>query len=143
MKPSSLTVTLPRALVRGRERFESWRQTRKRRRIPETLWREAVRLARVHGVHRTARVLRLNEQSLRERARSSESAHDSGPAASAAFVELQPLTVSRLPRIVGSAAKKVLQNEWLTTAAEPAPRVAASPGCRSLPMAGTIPRVWK
>ena len=100
MKPSNSTVTLPRALVSGRERFESWRQTRKRRRIPETLWREAVRLARIHGVHRTARVLRLNGQSLRERTRSSESAQDSGPAASAAFVELQPLTVSRAGYVI-------------------------------------------
>jgi hypothetical protein len=51
-----------------RHRFDSWRKTRKRcSPIPETLWSSAVELAREHGLHRTARTLRLNYYSLKKR----------------------------------------------------------------------------
>jgi len=49
-------------------RFDFWRKTRKRcSPIPETLWSSAVELAREHGLHRTARTLRLNYYSLKKR----------------------------------------------------------------------------
>ena len=49
-------------------RFDFWRKTRKRcSPIPETLWSSAVELAREHGLHRTARALRLNYYSLKKR----------------------------------------------------------------------------
>ncbi len=49
-------------------RFDVWRKTRKRcSPIPETLWSSAVELAREHGLHRTARALRLNYYSLKKR----------------------------------------------------------------------------
>jgi len=49
-------------------RFELWRKTRKHcSPIPETLWASAVELAREHGLHRTARALRLNYYSLKKR----------------------------------------------------------------------------
>ena len=94
MRASRSTGALPRALVRCRERFEDWRQSRQQRRIPEALWGEAVRLARAHGVHCTAKTLRLNVRTLRERTRSSDpSGAAAGVSASpAAFVELQPVT---------------------------------------------------
>ena len=51
-----------------RHRFDVWRKTRKRcSPIPETLWSSAVELAREHGLHRTARALRLNYYSLKKR----------------------------------------------------------------------------
>jgi hypothetical protein len=53
---------------RVQHRFELWRKTRKRcSPIPETLWSSAVELAREHGLHRTARTLRLNYYSLKKR----------------------------------------------------------------------------
>jgi hypothetical protein len=73
-------------LARARERFEEWRRTRRGRRIPPPLWLEAARVARTCGVQRTARELRLNPTSLRERMRGADS-ETSGPAA---FVELAP-----------------------------------------------------
>jgi len=52
---------------RVRHRFDLWRKTRKHcSPIPETLWRSAVELAREHGLHRTARALRLNYYSLKK-----------------------------------------------------------------------------
>jgi len=53
-------------LERVQHRFELWRRTRKRcSPIPEILWGSAVELAREHGLHRTARALRLNYYSLK------------------------------------------------------------------------------
>jgi hypothetical protein len=55
-------------LERVRLRFERWRRTHQRcSRIPEALWASAVELVREHGLHRTARALRLNYYSLKER----------------------------------------------------------------------------
>ncbi len=63
------TCDLPARLVSLRGRFEEWRRTRKvRSRIPEPLWDSAVRLAKKHGLHRTAKALRVNYYALKERA---------------------------------------------------------------------------
>lgn len=78
-------------LRRARRHFDGWRRSRATRRIPEELWRQAVELAAEHGVHRTAKALRLNAQSLRERMPASQIV--SGAPATA-FVELAPLPVS-------------------------------------------------
>ncbi len=59
---------LPADLARGRDRLAAWRATKKpRSRIPEALWEMAVKLAAKHGVHRTARTLRLDYYSLKKR----------------------------------------------------------------------------
>lgn len=47
--------------------FRAWRQRRETKAIPEDLWAQAVELARVHGLTRTARRLRLNQARLKER----------------------------------------------------------------------------
>ena len=61
--------TLPEDIQSVRERFEAWRQTRPgRSRIPAELWTAAAQLARRHGVHRVARILGLNDFSLRNHA---------------------------------------------------------------------------
>ena len=59
---------LPADLARGRDRLAAWRATKKpRSRIPEALWEMAVKLAAKHGVHRTARTLKLDYYSLKKR----------------------------------------------------------------------------
>lgn len=58
---------MPARLERARKRLERWRRTRERRAIPEPLWAAAVKLAGEYGVWQTARALRLNYDSLRQR----------------------------------------------------------------------------
>ncbi len=59
---------LPARLASLRRRFEDWRRTRKvRSRIPEPLWNAAVKLAKKHGLHRTAKALRVNYYALKKR----------------------------------------------------------------------------
>ena len=67
---------IPAPLARGRDRFDSWRRTRKAgTRIPNKLWSLAVKLADGHGLNRTASVLGLDYYSLKKRvaARKSDS----------------------------------------------------------------------
>ena len=60
---------LPPDLVRGRSRFQAWRGRRKvGERIPQPLWTLAVRLAKAHGVSRTAAALGLDYYSVQKRA---------------------------------------------------------------------------
>jgi hypothetical protein len=74
--------------------FENWRRTRKpRSSIPEPLWALAVERAREAGVHATARRLRLNYYSLKERV---ESAGRPGATGPPAFVELVPTVLRRV-----------------------------------------------
>ena len=79
---------IPTPLARARDRFRTWRQTRSRgARIPEQLWKLAVKLADSHGLARTASVLRLDYYSLQKRVEStSRRARSTAPA----FVELAP-----------------------------------------------------
>jgi hypothetical protein len=59
---------MPARLERLRQRFEQWRRSRQpRSRIPGRLWSAAVALAKIHGVNRTARTLRLDYYSLKDR----------------------------------------------------------------------------
>jgi hypothetical protein len=77
---------LPRDLARGQSRFEAWRGQRQAgERIPESLWRLAVRLVRRHCVSRTAEALRVDYYSLKER---SEAPTPESPSAKSAFIEL-------------------------------------------------------
>lgn len=76
----------PSPLDRAQRRFERWRRTRQRRSpIPDALWAVALEAARAHGLHQTARTLRLNQTALTQRLRAAGS-----PAARATFVELIP-----------------------------------------------------
>lgn len=79
---------LPPDLERGRRRFQAWRSRRKpQSRIPQSLWAMAVRLAKAHGLSRTAAVLRLDYYTLK--ARIEADAAGARPA-STPFVELAP-----------------------------------------------------
>jgi len=63
------TRDLPARLEGLRRRFEQWRRTRKgRERIPEPLWVAAVKVAAKYGLHRTAKVLRVDYYALKKRA---------------------------------------------------------------------------
>jgi hypothetical protein len=73
-----------------RRRFEQWRQSRSRgRRIPESLWAAAVRMARMYGVARASSVLRVDYYALKKRLEQ-KGARSASPqqAAVATFVEL-------------------------------------------------------
>ncbi len=84
---------LPSDLARGRSQFQAWRgRCGGRGRIPRALWAAAVRLAKVHGVGRTAEVLGLDHDRLKARAEASGGEPRSrGPA----FVELPSPIVSK------------------------------------------------
>src|SRR5580693_2558566 len=59
---------LPPDLALGRSRFQAWRGERKLgERIPRPLWDLAVRLAKLHGVSRTATALGLDYYGLPRR----------------------------------------------------------------------------
>lgn len=114
-----------------RRRFELWRSTRQGRgRIPERLWKSAVKLVATYGLCRTARTLRLDYNALRQRVESTGSRDlpvgprpkrkirtPSGPAArnrgsracvvrphqqdpAMTFVELSPLERSGVPECI-------------------------------------------
>ena len=80
---------LPASLSRLGQRFAVWRKTRKPgERIPEPLWRAAVKLAATCGLNRTARFLKLDYYSLKKRLD-----HAGSPLPSSAFIELPSPTV--------------------------------------------------
>ncbi len=92
----------PARLEAGRRRFELWRRTREgRSRIPDPLWNSAVKLSATYGIHRTAKTLRLNPDSLKKHAASASGngsrgqgksrQKEAGQEAATAFVELTPL----------------------------------------------------
>lgn len=85
---------LPKDLSKGRSRFQAWRRRRELgSRIPKPLWALAVRLARAHGICRTASVLRLDYYSLKKRVAAAAGPSESS---SPAFVELPaPMVVSK------------------------------------------------
>jgi hypothetical protein len=59
---------IPSRLESARRRFQRWRRSRKvGARIPEPLWAAAVKLAQAYGIHRTARVLGLDYNSVKQR----------------------------------------------------------------------------
>ena len=69
------------------QRLEAWRQRRPgRNRIPESFWTDAIALARIEGVSRVSRVLRLHYQRLKDRL--STASPSLAPVALPAFVEL-------------------------------------------------------
>jgi hypothetical protein len=61
--------SLPADLERARSRFQAWRGRRKiGERIPQPLWALATRLAKAHGISRTAGALGLDYYGLQKRA---------------------------------------------------------------------------
>lgn len=82
------TSELPTDLVRAQGRFEAWRKQRKKgSRIPQSLWRPAVRLASKYGIHRTATALKVDYYSLKLQVEAATHTPDSNRPQ---FVELPP-----------------------------------------------------
>jgi hypothetical protein len=78
----------PSDLERGRSRFQAWRGQRKPGgRVPQPLWGMAIRLAKAHGVSRTAAVLRLDHYRVKQR---TEAAAREEPPRGPASVESAP-----------------------------------------------------
>ena len=60
--------SLPSDLKAAIKRFEEWRATRTgRSRVPESLWSLAVSVAKLHGIWRVAKALRVNYEGLKRR----------------------------------------------------------------------------
>jgi hypothetical protein len=89
---------LPPDLERGRSRFQAWRGQRKPGgQIPQALWAMATRLAKAHGVSRTAAVLGLDYYRLKKLA---EPAATPPQSDRPAFVELtSPVLVAKQCRV--------------------------------------------
>ena len=87
------TRGIPAPLKSVRQRFDNWRRTRKvRSPIPDELWDSAVKMAGMHGLHRTAKTLRVNYYTLKKRVEQ-EAAGDSRALEDdpvTTFVELTP-----------------------------------------------------
>jgi hypothetical protein len=74
-------------LAAAKRRFEHWRRSRGRRgQIPAELWQAAAEAAIVHGVHGTARHLRLNATTLKKQMQ--RLADNPAPDEALRFVEL-------------------------------------------------------
>ena len=61
-------ASIPIALSTARHQFDHWRsqQPNKRTRLPKELWRQAVALAKEHGLNKTARALNVKYYSLKK-----------------------------------------------------------------------------
>jgi hypothetical protein len=89
-------ANLPIALSTARRQFDHWRnqQPNKRTRLPKELWRQAVALAKEHGLNKTARALGLKYYSLKKHL--DETGTDALVAAKPTpdFIELLPNTMT-------------------------------------------------
>ncbi len=82
---------IPQALDRLRGEIEQWRgQQSGRKRLPRELWAQAVTLAEVHGVNRTARTLGVKYGSLRQHLAAQAEDRSKSPPVRPAFLELLP-----------------------------------------------------
>jgi len=104
---------LPLRLKKGVERFESWRATRRNRRIPEALWKVAEGLASEFGIHQTSRALRLNAKELKRRWTASPEAKTKQPNAGAEASSFVPLMGPGLIGGEGAAEYKGVDGSWL------------------------------
>jgi len=89
------TRGLPARLEALRQRFEHWRGLHKARtRIPQALWRSAVRMAGTCGLNRTAKALKLDYYALKKRVGEGVVAivNPTTDGAAASFLELLPLS---------------------------------------------------
>ena len=86
---------LPADLRRAQQRFQDWRRTKKpKARIPQPLWELAVTLVAAHGVHRTARTLKLDYYALKKRAEAIRGTREESRRKASAFLELPPVLAS-------------------------------------------------
>ncbi len=112
MKGMKKENALPKRLQRGVERFERWRATRQKRRIPEALWKVAEGLASEFGVHGTSRALRLNYEELKRRWSASAEGREK-PSVEAEGSSFVPLMAPGLVGGEGAAEYKGVDGTWM------------------------------
>jgi hypothetical protein len=62
------TLPIPEPIVQLQRQLDQFRSSQQRRtKLPESLWRAAVKLARQHGVYSVAHPLRLDYMGLKKR----------------------------------------------------------------------------
>ena len=82
---------LPAQLENAQQQFQRWRRTRKvGTRVPEPLWKVAVKTAGRFGVSRTARALGVDYYNLKKRTEANSSVVVADGATAATFFELAP-----------------------------------------------------
>ncbi len=113
MKEKEVEKALPTGLKRGVDRFENWRATRQKRRIPEALWKVAEGLASEFGIHQTSRALRLNAKELKRRWTSSTEAKAKLANAGTEASSFVPLIADGLVGGEGAAEYKGVDGSWL------------------------------
>jgi len=111
--------TIPAEIAATRIKFEKWRKRRtNQERIPESLWSEAVGLARRYGTWPTARELRLDYNKLKQLAVAGKQGRALNP--STTFVEVIPPGAGVSSCIVemenGRGAR--MRIEWKSAAAD-------------------------
>ncbi len=91
-------TAIPDDLLQLSQRLQEWRSANPpRTRLPETMWTAAVEMAQRHGLHRTAKSLRLDYMRLKRRLSTEMPPPRS---ASAAFLELLSSPASGSPECV-------------------------------------------
>lgn len=85
-------ATIAPSLEQVRQRFESWRQSRKKRtRIPHGLWKAAVALSQEYSIHHLSKVLRVNYAALKNQVlKLNPPAPSASYISTAKFLELPP-----------------------------------------------------
>jgi hypothetical protein len=104
------THDISNKLESTRRRFERWRLTHHRSRIPESLWASAVKAAIRYGLHPTARMLRLDYYSLKRRVKAAGSGSEpdrrkeakpvAGAMSRGEFIELAPVASACSPECI-------------------------------------------
>jgi hypothetical protein len=106
-----------------RNRFETWRRSRKRsHRIPESLWAEAVKVCTEHKVYQVSRSLGLDYTVLKRRAAETERRVKKPSASETGFVELY----------LGQETQPVLCNIEMESATGGKLKMSFSSRCREL-----------
>jgi len=86
---------IPVQLEKLRKRFDQWRRTHVvRSRLPDELWATAVKMADIYGLHRTARVLGLDYNSLKKRVEQQSDVAAKAKLSDVRFVELPGVGMS-------------------------------------------------
>jgi hypothetical protein len=86
-------------LAQAKQGFDRWRRGRKGgRRIPDRLWRMAAEAVTIHGVHATARELRLNATRLKEQLQAL--GQDRASEATLGFVEFPWMGTTPMPECI-------------------------------------------
>ena len=89
--------TSSKQIDRLRMRFEAWRsRCQPRTRIPERLWESAVQVAKEYGLNKTAKTLRLDYYTLKQKLEISSGIQAPAPA----FIELHSPTVGLIAECI-------------------------------------------